>query len=105
MTNKMELLKQIVATEFMKDDLALYLNTHPMDREAIAKYNYYVMESKGLKESYEMNYGMLSEHDSLSLIHGSGQIIHGLGKMKLISNLKRRVCNLCGHTINSYNIQ
>lgn len=66
MTNKMELLKQIVAIEFMKDDLALYLNTHPMDREAIAKYNFYVMESKGLKESYEMNYGMLSEHDSLS---------------------------------------
>ncbi|HEY8891171.1 MAG TPA: spore coat protein CotJB [Clostridium sp.] len=66
MKNKMELLKLIVASEFMKEDLALYLNTHPMDQEALAKYNYYVMESKGLKESYEMNYGMLSEHDSLS---------------------------------------
>jgi len=60
MTNKMELLKQIVASEFMKEDLALYLNTHPMDQGALAKYNFYVMESKGLKESYEMNYGMLS---------------------------------------------
>jgi len=66
MKNKMELLKLIVASEFMKDDLALFLNTHPMDQEALSKYNFYVMESKGLKESYEMNYGMLSEHNSLS---------------------------------------
>ncbi|MGH4050057.1 MAG: spore coat protein CotJB [Clostridium sp.] len=66
MQNKMELLKQIVSYEFMKDDLGLYLNTHPMDQEALAKYNYYVMESKGLKEHYEMNYGMLTEHSSLS---------------------------------------
>jgi len=66
MKNKMELLKQIVALEFMKDDLGLFLNTHPMDKEAILKYNFYVKESRGLKECYEMNYGMLSEHDSLS---------------------------------------
>ena len=66
MKNKMELLKLIVASEFMKDDLALFLNTHPMDQEALAKYNFYVMESRGLKETYEMNYGMLSEHNSLS---------------------------------------
>jgi spore coat protein JB len=66
MKSKMELLKQVVTTEFMKEDLALYLNTHPMDQEALSKYNCYVMESKALKESYEMNYGMLSEHDSLS---------------------------------------
>ena len=66
MKNKMELLKLIVASEFMKEDLALYLNTHPMDQNALANYNFYVKESKGLKESYEMNYGMLSEHDSLS---------------------------------------
>ncbi|MBU3155961.1 spore coat protein CotJB [Clostridium estertheticum] len=66
MESKMELLKQIVAGEFIKEDLALYLNTHPMDQEALAKYNFYVVETKGLKDHYEMNYGMLSEHDSLS---------------------------------------
>ena len=66
MENKMELLEQISATEFIKEDLALFLDTHPMDKEALTKYNYYVRESKGLKEFYEMNYGMLSEHDSLS---------------------------------------
>lgn len=66
MKNKTELLKQIVASEFIKEDLALFLNTHPMDKDALAKYNFYVMESKGLRESYEMNYGMLSEHNSMS---------------------------------------
>lgn len=66
MMNKMELLEQITATEFIKEDLALFLNTHPMDQEALKKYNFYVIESKKLKECYEMNYGMLSEHDSLS---------------------------------------
>ena len=66
MMNKTELLKLVVASEFMKEDLALYLDTHLMDKEAIATYNFYVKESKILKESYEMNYGMLSEHDSLS---------------------------------------
>ena len=64
--NKMELLKQITALEFMKEDLALFLNTHPMDRDALTKYNCYVIECKALKEKYEMHYGMLSEHDSLS---------------------------------------
>jgi spore coat protein JB len=64
--SRMELLKQITATEFMKDDLGLFLNTHPMEREVISQYNYYVMESRRLRENYEMNYGMLSEHDSLS---------------------------------------
>ncbi|MGV8979745.1 spore coat protein CotJB [Clostridium sp.] len=66
MNSKMELLNQIVALEFMKEDIALYLNTHPMDQEALTKYNFYVMESKGLKGIYEMNYGMLSEHSSPS---------------------------------------
>ncbi|MPQ33657.1 spore coat protein CotJB [Clostridium estertheticum] len=64
--NRTEVLKLVVASEFMKEDLALYLNTHPMDKEAIATYNFYVKESKRLKANYEMNYGMLSEHDSLS---------------------------------------
>ncbi|MGK0466248.1 spore coat protein CotJB [Clostridium sp.] len=63
---RMELLKQITATRFIKVDLALFLNTHPMDREAIAKYNYYVMEGRALKESYEMNYGMLTQNECLS---------------------------------------
>ncbi|GKX68008.1 spore coat protein CotJB [Inconstantimicrobium mannanitabidum] len=64
--SKKDMLQLIVATEFMKEDLALYLNTHPDDKEAIKKYNTYVLECKKLKETYEANCAMLSEHDSLS---------------------------------------
>lgn len=64
--NRMELLEQITALEFMKEDLALYLDTHPMDRGVIAKYNCHVVECKRLKGIYETNFGMLSEHDSMS---------------------------------------
>jgi spore coat protein JB len=63
---KMELLKQISSTRFMLTDLGLFLNTHPMDKETVVEYNYYVMQWRGLKEKYEMDYGMLTEHDSLS---------------------------------------
>jgi len=66
MKDKMELLKQITANKFMKVDLALYLNTHPMDQDALSKYNFYVKESKVLIECYEMNFGMLCQHNSLS---------------------------------------
>lgn len=64
--DKMELLKQISAVEFMKEDLSLYLNTHPMDKEAIKIYNCYVVECKRLLGIYEMNFGMLCENNSVS---------------------------------------
>ncbi len=65
-TNKTELLRQITATTFMKVDLALYLNTHPMDKDVLERYNFYVMQSKALTEAYEMNYGMISQLDACS---------------------------------------
>lgn len=64
--NKMELLKQISAVRFMIVDLGLFLNTHPNDKETVVEYNYYIMQWRGLKENYEMNYGMLTQYDSLS---------------------------------------
>ncbi|MGH4121022.1 spore coat protein CotJB [Clostridium sp.] len=64
--NGMEMLKQISVTHFMLEDLGLFLNTHPMERDAIVEYNRYVMQLRGLKENYEKSYGMLSQHDSLS---------------------------------------
>ena len=59
--DRMELLKQISTSQFMKIDLALYLNTHPSDKEAIKKYNYYVMLCKGLKDTYQENYEMITQ--------------------------------------------
>ncbi|MBL4930699.1 spore coat protein CotJB [Clostridium paridis] len=64
--NEKELLKQLRAANFMKVDLGLFLNTHPMDGEALKEFNFYVMECRRLKEAYEMHCGMLTQHDSLS---------------------------------------
>ncbi|MBK5241064.1 spore coat protein CotJB [Clostridium sp.] len=63
---EMEMLKQISATRFMMVDLALFLNTHPMERETIVEYNHYVMQWRELKENYEKKFGMLTQLDSLS---------------------------------------
>ncbi|WMJ80172.1 spore coat protein CotJB [Clostridium sp. MB40-C1] len=60
--SKMELLKQITALNFVVEDLGLYLNTHPMDQQALAKYNLYVMQYKALKQNYELCHGMLSQN-------------------------------------------
>jgi spore coat protein JB len=64
--NKMDLLKQICALNFMIEDLSMYLDTHPMDQGALTKYNNCVMQSSELKQCYEEFYGMLSEHDTCS---------------------------------------
>lgn len=64
--NKFELLKQIMAIDFVIEDLHLYLNTHPSDKEALARYNSAVMQSQMLRQEYERNFGMLSEHGTPS---------------------------------------
>lgn len=64
--NRMECLKRITALNFALEDLSLYLNTHPTDREAITRYNAFVMEANALKQHYERYYGMISEHSSQS---------------------------------------
>lgn len=64
--SKFELLKEITVVNFMVEDLSLYLNTHPSDREALIKYNAFIKEGTMLKEEYEKCYGMIGEHDSYS---------------------------------------
>lgn len=58
--SKKELLRQITAVNFVLVDLHLYLNTHPNDREALAKYNSLAMQSRMLRENYEGCFGPLS---------------------------------------------
>ncbi len=60
--DKLGLLQQIMAADFMMIDLHLYLNTHPMDRDAIVKHNSFAMQSKMLKEAYERLYGPIAEN-------------------------------------------
>ena len=65
-TNKMELKKQIAAVHMMLEDLQLYLNTHPSDRNALAKRNGYSKQMRMLKDEYDRCFDMISQDDSLS---------------------------------------
>jgi spore coat protein JB len=65
-SKQMELKKQIAAAHFMLEDLQLYLNTHPSDREALAKRNGYVKQLKMLKEEYDKCFDMINQDDSFS---------------------------------------
>jgi spore coat protein JB len=64
--NQKELLAQITAVDFLIIDLNLYLNTHPMDSEAVKKYNALVTKCQGLKQTYERHFGMLTSTSSHS---------------------------------------
>lgn len=63
---KRELLKQIFALDFSIIDIDLYLNTHPVDSEAIAIRNAYVQQCNQLKLQYESCYGMLCAQNTVS---------------------------------------
>lgn len=59
-SNKFELLKQISSLDFMAIDLNLYLDTHPTDLEALAKFHAATMQAKELRQHYERLYGPLT---------------------------------------------
>ena len=61
-----DLLKSITELDFMSLDIALYLDTHPLDCEAIAQYNKIIRASDTLKSKYEKNYGPLNSFRSLN---------------------------------------
>lgn len=64
--DKFEMLKQLTAVGFSLYDLHLYLNTHPMDKNALEKYNAFLMQNNMLKQNYEKNYGPLTAGDSIN---------------------------------------
>ena len=47
------LLKQLSALDFYAVDLHLFLDPHPNDREALAKFNEVVSEADVLRKEYE----------------------------------------------------
>lgn len=57
--NRNELLKQLTALDFMAVDLHLYLDTHPCDKAALARYNCVIMQAETLRDAYQSNYGPL----------------------------------------------
>lgn len=64
--SKFEMLKEIAALRMVCIDLQLYLNTHPMDKEALSKYNTVTMQVSSLKKTYERMYGMLCTEGTIS---------------------------------------
>lgn len=66
MMNKEDMLKELTALDFYAVDLALFLDTHPSDREALNKYNAVVEEANTLRREYEKLFGPLTSFRSTS---------------------------------------
>ena len=60
------LLYHLTVLDFIAVDLALYLDTHPTDTEAIAKYNDVIKEADSVRCKYEKMYGPLCSFRSMS---------------------------------------
>lgn len=53
------LLKEIMAIDFVVYELALFLDTHPNDRRALEDHNNYSRRSRELRSIFEKKYGPL----------------------------------------------
>lgn len=60
------ILSRLTALDFMAVDIALYLDTHPKDEEAISVYNKVIKEASFVRMQYEKNFGPLCSFRSLS---------------------------------------
>lgn len=57
--NRDELLKKLSELDFIAVDLALFLNTHPENSEAIQAYNQVITAADAVRMKYEEAYGPL----------------------------------------------
>lgn len=60
------LLKKLSILDFIAVDLQLFLDTHPDDKEAIAKYNNIIDEADSVRYEFERMYGPLCSFRSMS---------------------------------------
>ena len=60
------LLKRLTMLDFMAVDMQLFLDTHPDDTNAIAKYNSIIREADNLRAQYEKSVGPLFSFSSYS---------------------------------------
>ncbi len=59
-TEKKEMLMQIRELKFSVNDLALYLDTHPNDRNALNLHNQYSQDLRNLTNQYQKKFGPLT---------------------------------------------
>lgn len=64
--NRDELLKRLTTLDFLAVDLQLFLNTHPDDKEAIAKYNSVIKEADSIRAILEKTDGPIYSFRSFS---------------------------------------
>lgn len=67
MSEKMELLRKIDAYSFAAYEWRLYLDTHPMDTDAIAMFHKMANAAKEYKEKFESTYGPLTAEGSRNM--------------------------------------
>ncbi|MFU0827762.1 MAG: Spore coat protein JB [Lachnoclostridium sp.] len=54
---KCDSMKKLQAVSFVLDDLRLFLDTHPFDKEALASFEKYKNEREQALEEYENDFG------------------------------------------------
>jgi len=57
--DRVALLQKLQETEFAAIELNLYLDTHPLDQNALMQYNQLACQLQMLKQQYETAYGPL----------------------------------------------
>lgn len=60
MADQNKLLKQITETSFMVNDLTLFLDTHPLDENALTAFKQAKDQRKQLMKTYAENFGPLT---------------------------------------------
>lgn len=60
METREELLKKVMEYKFAVNDLALYLDTHPNDRDALRLHNNNVVKLKEATNEYQNRFGPLT---------------------------------------------
>ncbi len=58
-------LRNVGIAGFVVTELALYLDTHPMDRDALNYYNYYNRMYRKMSEEYSAKYDPLTLNDAV----------------------------------------
>ena len=64
-----KLMKRIDDASFAMDDVILYLDTHPNDRNALNYYRYVVALRKEAVKAYEASFGPLTIEDADDAMH------------------------------------
>ena len=60
-----KLISQIRSLAFAVNDLALYLDTHPCDQNALRFHSQYAEQLEDLRQLYQKEYGPLSIYDQM----------------------------------------